>query len=85
MEIGRSLRLARILRQGTERTVIIAIDHGNYAGAMKGIEDPRGAGIAFGRNVWHSNNPISMVKTLVQIVHEGKSTPEASLQLRETR
>jgi len=132
--------------------VIIAIDHGNYAGAMKGIENPRGAveaavrggadavivnigtlrkvyrdlagrvgiilrldgghtllhpdktpsstltttvaeaatkaggaGVAFGRNVWQSNNPIGMVKALVRIVHEGKSAPEASLQLRDTR
>jgi DhnA family fructose-bisphosphate aldolase class Ia len=32
--------MARILRPSTGRTVIIAIDHGNYAGPMKGIEDP---------------------------------------------
>jgi len=44
-----------------------------------------GAGVAFGRNVWQSNNPIGMVKALVEIVHDGKSTPEVSLQLREKR
>jgi DhnA family fructose-bisphosphate aldolase class Ia len=37
---GKLLRIARILRPSTGRTVIIAVDHGGYAGPMKGIEDP---------------------------------------------
>jgi len=40
LETGRRLRVARILRPRTNRAVIIAIDHGNYAGPMRGLEDP---------------------------------------------
>jgi fructose-bisphosphate aldolase/2-amino-3,7-dideoxy-D-threo-hept-6-ulosonate synthase len=40
LETGKLLRIARILRPGTKRAVIIAVDHGNYAGAIKGLEDP---------------------------------------------
>ena len=36
--IGKSLRLRRIFRHG--RAVIVAMDHGNAAGAVRGLEDP---------------------------------------------
>ena len=36
--IGKSLRLRRILRHG--RAVVVAMDHGNAAGAVRGLEHP---------------------------------------------
>ncbi len=36
--LGKSLRLRRIFRHG--RAVIVALDHGNAAGAVRGLEDP---------------------------------------------
>lgn len=36
--IGKSLRLRRILRNG--RAVVVAMDHGNAAGAVRGLENP---------------------------------------------
>ncbi len=36
--IGKSLRLRRILRNG--RAVVVAMDHGNAAGAVRGLERP---------------------------------------------
>ena len=36
--LGKTLRLRRILRDG--RTVVVAMDHGNAAGAVRGLEDP---------------------------------------------
>ncbi len=36
--IGKSLRLRRILRRG--RAVVVAMDHGNAAGAVRGLERP---------------------------------------------
>ena len=36
--IGKSLRLRRILRNG--RAVVVAMDHGNAAGAVRGLEHP---------------------------------------------
>ena len=36
--IGKSLRLRRILRNG--RAVVVAMDHGNAAGPVRGLEDP---------------------------------------------
>lgn len=36
--IGKSLRLRRIFREG--RAVVVAMDHGNAAGAVPGLEDP---------------------------------------------
>ena len=44
-----------------------------------------GAGIAFGRNVWQSDNPEGMVKALVEIIHEGKPASQAVSQLEERR
>jgi len=40
LETGKLLRIARILRPRTKRAVIIAVDHGNYAGPIEGLEDP---------------------------------------------
>ncbi len=40
MDTGKTLHLGRILRPSTHRTVVIAVDHGNFAGPMKGLEDP---------------------------------------------
>ncbi len=36
--IGKSLRLRRVLRRG--RAVVVAMDHGNAAGAVRGLERP---------------------------------------------
>ncbi len=36
--IGKSLRIRRILRNG--RAVVVAMDHGNAAGAVRGLEQP---------------------------------------------
>jgi DhnA family fructose-bisphosphate aldolase class Ia len=32
--------MGRILRPSDHRTVVVALDHGNFAGPMKGLEDP---------------------------------------------
>jgi len=37
--IGKSVRLGRIIRRGTGRTVIIALDHGRRHGPIRGIEN----------------------------------------------
>ena len=39
--IGKKIRLGRIFRRSTGRTVIIALDHGRRHGPIKGIEDLR--------------------------------------------
>ncbi|RLF21159.1 MAG: fructose-bisphosphate aldolase [Thermoprotei archaeon] len=39
--VGKYLRLGRIFRRSTKRTVIIALDHGRRHGPIKGIEDLR--------------------------------------------
>ena len=40
MEIGKTLHMGRLLRPSTHRTIIIAVDHGNYTGPVRGLEDP---------------------------------------------
>ena len=40
MEIGKALRMGRLLRPSTHHSVIIAVDHGNYTGPVRGLEDP---------------------------------------------
>jgi len=42
-----------------------------------------GAGVAFGRNVWQSDNPVGMIRALVEIVHQEKTASEAAVLLRE--
>ena len=38
MSLGKTLRMRRLMRQG--RVVIVAVDHGNAAGVVPGLEDP---------------------------------------------
>jgi fructose-bisphosphate aldolase/2-amino-3,7-dideoxy-D-threo-hept-6-ulosonate synthase len=38
MSIGKNLRMRRIMKTG--RVVIVAVDHGNAAGVVRGLEDP---------------------------------------------
>jgi len=40
LEAGKTLHMWRLLRPSTRRAVIIAVDHGNYAGPVRGLEDP---------------------------------------------
>lgn len=40
MTIGKTIRMDRIFRKDTGKSVIVAIDHGGIAGPMKGINDP---------------------------------------------
>ena len=40
MTIGKKIRMDRIFRKDTGRSVIVAIDHGGIAGPMKGINNP---------------------------------------------
>lgn len=37
---GKTLHMGRILRPSTHRTVVIAVDHGNFAGPLAELEDP---------------------------------------------
>ena len=52
------------------------------------LEVARGAveaganGVAFGRNVWQSCNPLGMVKALVEIVHENKAVDTALARIK---
>ena len=38
MSLGKALRMRRLMRTG--RVVIVAVDHGNAAGVVEGLEDP---------------------------------------------
>jgi fructose-bisphosphate aldolase/2-amino-3,7-dideoxy-D-threo-hept-6-ulosonate synthase len=40
LETGKTLHMGRVVRSSTGRTVIIAVDHGNYTGPVRGLEDP---------------------------------------------
>jgi len=43
----------------------------------RGAVDAGANGVAFGRNVWQSCNPLGMVKALVDIVHKDKAVDKA--------
>lgn len=43
-----------------------------------------GAGVAFGRNVWQSRNPLGVIRALVQVVHNQKPVSEAAKELEST-
>ena len=40
LETGKTLHMGRLLHPSTHRTVIVAVDHGNYTGPVRGLEDP---------------------------------------------
>ena len=40
MTIGKKIRMDRIFRKDTGKSVIVAIDHGGIAGPMEGINHP---------------------------------------------
>ncbi len=40
MSTGKRIRMNRIFRKGTGKSVIVALDHGAIAGPLKGIENP---------------------------------------------
>jgi DhnA family fructose-bisphosphate aldolase class Ia len=44
--------------------------------------ETRATGVAFGRNVWQSYNPLGMVKTLVDIIHDDKTVDAALARIR---
>ena len=39
-QVGKTLRLGRIFNQKTNRTVIVAMDHGLFMGPQKGLVEP---------------------------------------------
>jgi fructose-bisphosphate aldolase/2-amino-3,7-dideoxy-D-threo-hept-6-ulosonate synthase len=48
----------------------------------KGAVEAGANGIAFGRNVWQSRNPLGMVKALVEIVHKDKTVDKALIHIK---
>lgn len=40
LSIGKAIRIGHILNKKTKKVVIVAMDHGSFAGPMKGIEKP---------------------------------------------
>lgn len=48
----------------------------------RGAIEAGGNGVAFGRNVWQSRNPLGMVKALVKVVHEGRDVDEALVHIQ---
>ena len=48
----------------------------------RGGVDAGANGVAFGRNVWQSRNPLGMVKALVDIVHKDKTVDKALAQIK---
>jgi fructose-bisphosphate aldolase/2-amino-3,7-dideoxy-D-threo-hept-6-ulosonate synthase len=50
----------------------------------EGATNGGGAGVAFGRNVWQSKNPLGMVKALVNVVHKKLPAAEAARELSRT-
>lgn len=48
----------------------------------KGAVEAGGSGVAFGRNVWQSHNPLGMVKALVEIVHEDIAVEKALVNIK---
>lgn len=49
---------------------------------VEGAIEAGAAGVSIGRNVFQHENPASMVKALVRIVHEGASAKEAAQELK---
>jgi fructose-bisphosphate aldolase/2-amino-3,7-dideoxy-D-threo-hept-6-ulosonate synthase len=47
----------------------------------EGAVNSGGAGVAFGRNVWQSKNPLGMVKALVKVVHAKTPASDAASEL----
>jgi DhnA family fructose-bisphosphate aldolase class Ia len=43
----------------------------------KGVMEAGALGVAFGRNVWGHQDPVSIIKALKLIIHENKSVKEA--------
>jgi fructose-bisphosphate aldolase/2-amino-3,7-dideoxy-D-threo-hept-6-ulosonate synthase len=41
-----------------------------------------GAGVAFGRNVWQSDDPLGMIRALVEVVHDKKPAVDAAKRSR---
>ena len=48
----------------------------------RGAVDAGANGVAFGRNVWQSCNPLGMVKALVDIVHKDKAVDKALAHIK---
>ena len=56
-------------------------DPRDFLAALKGSMDGGGRGCAVGRNVWQYKDPVSMLRAVRRIVHEGASVSEAAAEL----
>ena len=66
MQIGKSIRLERILNRTTKRTVLVPMDHGISVGPIEGLRDMREA---VGDMVLGGANAVLMHKGLVRCGH----------------
>ncbi|OEU66033.1 MAG: fructose-bisphosphate aldolase [Desulfovibrio sp. S3730MH75] len=66
MDVGKKIRLERILNRETQRTIIVPMDHGISVGPIQGIENMRNA---VGDMVTGGANAVLMHKGLVRCGH----------------